>query len=606
MRSYCCRFVWRLGVRAGILILAVGAVFMVTSPGAAMAISNAPAMGGLDCNGDSPIQRPIHPSLSCADVRGFGSVWNANTWDGRFYDNGVYIGHDEPDMTFLSDQSGSGGDVTWTERIPYDPSAYPTATNPGHDVNHWFELSVAPWFSMAICDPNSYPQTPCQPQSDSNAPAPDCLGVNPCTSGYGGGSAFMEMQFYPPGQPPLVDSTSCDHSHWCAALNIDSLECTYGFADCNPDCEEPVNFGLIQRDGIPAGPPAPQDMNLATWTPNSETLLMNPGDVIRVHMFDAPVPGGGGQRAFEVVIQDLTTHQTGWMQASAANGFMNTSMTDCSGKPFNFQPEYNTARRDNIVPWAALETNISTEFETGHWESCTSLSQPQPYQFNDNVITDPFNGTVLDVMYNQCAGPYEASAPGQDGGTNPETGDAACYPRGDTHGVFHTAPDEATGCEDNIYQNGDLDFDGNPYWPDWPLSVNPTRTFPGSFVDLPPATGQGQQYPQFFIQTDVALSESSCTASGAGCGVPPPTAPGHFYPYWSRTTNGADMSAVSDPSTGAGCAIEFGNVHRGVQDFGRDAQYGTNQTPTLGYPEYIGPIMQNSCAGRQARDTVRR
>jgi hypothetical protein len=43
--------------------------------------------------------------------------------------------------------------------------------------------------------------------------------------------------------------------------------------------------------------------------------------------------------------------------------------------------------------------------------------------------------------------------------------------------------------------------------------------------------------------------------------------------------------------------IEFGNVfgRPGVTDFGKDAQYGTNQAPTLGYPEFIGPIMPNDC-----------
>ena len=38
----------------------------------------------------------------CTDIRGFANVDNANNWDGRFFDNGHYIGHDEPDMTFLS------------------------------------------------------------------------------------------------------------------------------------------------------------------------------------------------------------------------------------------------------------------------------------------------------------------------------------------------------------------------------------------------------------------------------------------------------------------------------------------------------------------------
>ena len=115
-------------------------------------------------------EQSVHMSAACTDIRGFNNEWNQNTWDGRFYDNNEYIGHDEPDMTFLSHQHGSGNDVTWTDTLPRDPSAAPTDSNPGHDVAHWFELSPAPWFSMAMCDSNSYPQAPCTPESDSNAP----------------------------------------------------------------------------------------------------------------------------------------------------------------------------------------------------------------------------------------------------------------------------------------------------------------------------------------------------------------------------------------------------------------------------------------------------
>ena len=64
----------------------------------------------------------------------------------------------------------SGNNVTFTERLPVDPAASPTVNHPGHDVTHWFELSIAPWFGMNICDPHSYPQTHCTPNSDSNAP----------------------------------------------------------------------------------------------------------------------------------------------------------------------------------------------------------------------------------------------------------------------------------------------------------------------------------------------------------------------------------------------------------------------------------------------------
>ena len=186
-----------------------------------------PATGELDCNGFSPVQKPLRPML-CTDIRGDSAIDNSNTWGGRFYDNGHYIGHDEPDATFLSNQPGSGGDVTWTLTIGRDRALAPTDANPGHDVSHWFELSPAPWFSMALCDPNSFPQAPCTPNSDSNAPT--CFGPN-CTSGLGGGSAFMELQLYPPGNPPFIDSASCDD----VALV------------CGPDHRQPRVHGRLRR-----------------------------------------------------------------------------------------------------------------------------------------------------------------------------------------------------------------------------------------------------------------------------------------------------------------------------------------------------------------------
>ena len=33
----------------------------------------------------------------------------------------------------------------------------------------------------------------------------------------------------------------------------------------------------------------------------------------------------------------------------------------------------------------------------------------------------------------------------------------------------------------------------------------------------------------------------------------------------------------------------------GVKDFGKDAQYGKDLFPTLGYPEFEGPIRDNTC-----------
>jgi hypothetical protein len=521
--------------------------------------------------------------MNCTDIRGIAGVDNANTWGGRFYDNGHYIGHDEPDVTFLSSTPGSGDNVSWTDTLGTDPSAAPTVSTPGSDVTHWFELSPAPWFSMAMCDGNSYPQMPCAPENDGNAPA--CPNAFGCAYNLypGAGSAFMEMQFYPPGNAPFVDSESCDNAHWCAALTIDSLECTQGFAQCNLNCEEPVNFAFIQVNGTPTGPPSPQRANLASFTPNVETLLMNPGDEVTVHMYDAPAPAFGSLpagNAFKVVINDLTSGQTGSMQASAANGFQNTSIVDCSGTPFNFEPEYNTAKQGNIVPWAALQTNISTEFETGHFEPCTSLAA--------EFRTNPFDPSDKGGTYNECIGPYESGGTGENGFSptpgNPEAGDALCYYQGDTHPGYDgpgtsTPPNEVTGCQDNTFQNGDLDFDGTPYYADWPTSISP-GTHPGSFVESLPSTG-GYGYSQYIIQTDIALSESTCTGS-SGCTVPP-SGPGNFYPYWSTSSTGRHGSG----GPAAGCSLLFGNVSGpGFNTFGQDAQYGANLYATLGYPEF--------------------
>ncbi len=115
---------------------------------------------------------------------------------------------------------------------------------------------------------------------------------------------------------------------------------------------------------------------------------------------------------------------------------------------------------------------------------------------------------VTDKYWSECHGPYERSAPGGDGASSPELSDAPCYPKGDTHGRLATAPDTVTGCTDSYTQNGDLDFDGTPYWAEWPTGTTPTAQHPSSFVESLPTTA-GQQYPQFLFQTDLALSESA-------------------------------------------------------------------------------------------------
>jgi hypothetical protein len=526
------------------------------------------AVGNLDCNLMSAVQKTLLIDNACTDIKGIYGIDNKNTWGGRFYDNGRYIGHDEPITRFLSRRGGSGNNVVWNERLGRDPAALPTVKRPGHDVTHYVELSSAPWFGMALCNPFSYPLLPCKPKSDVNAPAsinaPTLPGQYP-----GAGSSFLEMQFYPPGMAPFADNISCDNTHWCASLHINDAECTVNFVTCNAHCTEPTNFAFIQTNGVPTGPPSPQRMDLATDTPNKHTLLMNSGDRLRIHMWDAPVPGEPGQRALKLTIKDRTTGKFGFMQASAKNGFMATSITDCSGTPFNYQPEYSTAGQREIVPWAADQIGIATQFEIGHFEACTRVTKPI------KVNTIPGFGFVNDITWTKCFGPYEnAGAPDS---KTPEVSDALCYPKGDTH--FGIAPPNVvTGCEDNAFQNGDLDFDGNSYWPDWPNSTRPDR-FPSTFQQAPPTTN-GASYPRIQFQSDAALSEASCAfPNPAGCKVPPPGAPGHFYPYWTLTSS---------------CHWEFGNMTNG-NTFGKQAQYG-HIIRAVGYAQLFSPIMKNPCA----------
>jgi hypothetical protein len=506
------------------------------------------AVGELDCNGLSKIQKPVKNVLMCLDPRGSD--------DGRFEDNGHYIGHDEPSVRFISNRPGSGASVSYTERLPVEPRQLPTVRKPGHDVTHTFELTVAPWFSISVCDPNSTPFLACTPESDANAPS----GSSP-----GAGAAFVELQLYPPGFAPFADNISCDNTHWCSALTIDSLECQgsgFNIGACNNNCPEPINFGFIQDNGVPTGPPSPQLSDEATVTPNRHTLLMNPGDIINVRLFNARVRGG---HALEAEETDYTTGQRGFMIASAANGFMNTNPVTCNGTLFNFQPEYSSAAAQNLIPWGVGPYMINDEYEIGHFEPCAKVTGKQ---------TTPL-GSINDVYYTNCIGPYESAS---DSGSALEPDDSPCYKFGDTHGGT-AAPNLVTGCDVFFDAIGDLDFDGTPYYPDWPNSVRPDK-FPSPFLQLQPTTRGGHRYPQIQFVTDTSVSElnTNCDpVAGTGC-VLPPQGPGSFFPYFTQARVGGQ------------CVWEFGNMRNG-NTFGGDAQYGAVGPSTLG--AFAGPILRN-------------
>jgi hypothetical protein len=237
-----------------------------SSPGTSVAPNSPYNM--LDCNGWSTTYKPVVPSMKMRCTDPIGSA--ANGWNGKFVDNGHYIGHDEPSVKFESPTPGSGNTMTYFQQLSRDPIGTPTSSPAGTTTSNYAELSPAPWFGLGMCDPNSAPNGPCLPDSDTN---------NPNLAG----SAFMELQFYPPKFGPWLDGISMDPTKWTVALNIDSLECpggapVVGCAQPNPMCVEPVNFALLTLDGVPTGPPSPQSADLHTFNENADTLLMNPGD----------------------------------------------------------------------------------------------------------------------------------------------------------------------------------------------------------------------------------------------------------------------------------------------------------------------------------------
>jgi hypothetical protein len=445
-------------------------------------------IGNLDCNGHSLIQKPLRPQDSCTDFRG--------EYGKRGYDNGYYIGHDEPSVGFISTVPHSGNNVQWEITLPSERPLPATQS---------FENFIAFWFSMALCDPNSgFVRGPCIPDSDEN---------NPGTAG----SAFLEMQFYPPGNPPFISQISCDLTHWCASLHINSLE-NMDTGGLNPNCTETTNFAFIQRNGVPTGPPGPDTATNASFIPNNQTLLMNQGDRIRVTIKDVPGDTLGGVMTR---IDDLTTGRSGFMVASSANGYRTLDPNTCAGTNFSFHPEYDTAKFGNFTSWAALQANVNFAMEIGHF------------------------------------------TPGVNG--DKDADDAPCFP-GPT----------VAGCLD-LAQGGDLDFDGSSYLFDWPDGTSHNATSiaiqsvkGGGIGPLSPSDDTrdyDQPFPIIQIETDVSASEQTCRTNGVGCVVPPVGA--LFYPSFALANSG------STENRGESCTLLFGNFGGPeINKLGGDTQYG--------------------------------
>jgi hypothetical protein len=203
---------------------------------------------------------------------------------------------------------------------------------------------------MAMCDVQSYPEqlSTCTPNSDKNI-------VDPAISAKHPGTAFMELQFYPPGWAPKPFGISCDTTKWCIALNIDSLSQNPVTGQLqNSSCQsiaglEYVNFAFLTKSGTPQpnSPANPVQSTLQTFTPDPKAdLFLNSGDQVSVTLHDTA-------HGLLTRVDDATTGQSGSMTASAANSFglvqFDPTGSSCTNIPNDFHPMYSTSSEKTRV-----------------------------------------------------------------------------------------------------------------------------------------------------------------------------------------------------------------------------------------------------------------
>lgn len=534
----------------------------------------------------------VPKSLSCGE----NGMFCSEVYESIGYE-GAYTGHDEPSLLFYSDISGSGHSSVYTIVLPKDPPTQPKQNGTGGTFN--FQLHPAFWFGMALCDDQSAPNPggslvgptiPCTPDSDRNifdnsdSTAPDYIGKHP-------GSAFMEMQFYPPGWAPfqLPGGISCDPTRWCAALNIDSFSVNQNTGQANNRaCQaavgvEYVNFAFITKNGVAHAPASPLLATLSTFTPNPQTdLFMNSGDRLVVSLQDT-------SNGFQVVIIDLTTGEIGFMTASAANGFgevlFDPNGTDCDpgthNLPTNFHPMYATSSEHTRVPWAAHSYNVAFSDEIGHFEYCNAVSSEGGSCIENGVhdLDTTLSGAEDD---NFCL-------------------DAAV-----------SLSVQIGGCAD-----ADSDFDGVPYQLVWPgtftmadldrsLHPQPVRFTSPLFLDR---HGAVRNYSRVAFETNLPriefdtkppcqahISNPSDTNPGAGCVNPPVGA--NFYPFYTTR----QMSDRGD------CVWQLGgaNIPGTTRSFGgtSTSEFGsllplaypdTGGVPTFLYEDFRNVLSRNPC-----------
>ncbi len=510
----------------------------------------------------------------------------------RSYDpeyKGRYIGHDEPSLLFYSNVPGSGNYNVYKMVLPKDPATFPSDANSagtGGPTVWNFQLHPAFWFGMALCDSESFPLFThrCTPDSDGNI----FDDASPKSKRYIGrhpGTAFLEMQFYPPGWVNGFSQTQYAASLHINGLSIKALGPTGSILN-NTDCQnkvglEPTVFALLTLDGKSQAPADPLNNDPAKFSViPGETFLMNPGDTLIVTIRDT-------KDGLRTSVNDLTTGQTGSMTASIANGFaqivFHPNGPTCKSRPYAYHPMYATSSEHTRVPWAAHTYNVAFSDEIGHFNYCDVQ--------DDSII--PGLGACL-------SSPVEAEVDPSTGQHN-EADDFFCVDTASS--VLFGSLQPLGGCLDS-----DVDFDGVPYHNAWagtgpdpygfsavpePIRFTSPKFRSGGDNDL-------RSYSRVAFEADIpAIEDSSVcdSTTGAGCVNPPPGA--SFYPIYTTTNIDGrcwwQFGGASIPGTtntfGGTSATEYKTILGSVYETGTLSHRGS----AVFFENYSQVLPNNPC-----------
>ena len=216
------------------------------------------------------------------------------------------------------------------------------------------------------------------------------------------------------------------------------------------------------------------------------------------------------------------------MQASASNGFQNTSIINCSGTPSTSSPSTTRPRRQHRPVGGAADQHQHRVRD----RPLRGLHALYPTRSRSTCRTRPTpskSGTTSATALTRTPDRPMASPP--------RPVDGFCYPKGDTHGSLHTGARSRRPAVDDILAGGDLDFDGQPYYADWPTGPRRRRHGP----EASPSNGRRRTASSMGSSTSRPTSPSArATCSGDRPERLHRSAegPGHFYPYWSESAAG--------------------------------------------------------------------